>query len=81
MCLLSFVCERMPLSESHCSTKNPMMLSVDRFANTLHRFEIIDSEERSCVSSDIQYILREINLAIFDKAGCLSDLLTQWEII
>ena len=26
-------------------------------------------------------ILREINLAISDKAGCLSDLLTEWEII
>ena len=27
------------------------------------------------------YILEEINLAISDKAGCLSDLLTEWEII
>ena len=26
-------------------------------------------------------ILREINLAFSDKAGCLSDLLTEWEII
>ena len=26
-------------------------------------------------------ILREINLAIYDKAGCLSYLLTKWEII
>ena len=26
-------------------------------------------------------ILREINLAISDKAGCISDLLTEWEII
>ena len=26
------------------------------------------------------YILREIILAISDKAGCLSDLLTAWEI-
>ena len=28
-----------------------------------------------------KHILREINLAISDKAGCLSDLLTEWEII
>ena len=28
-----------------------------------------------------QPILREINLAISDKAGCISDLLTEWEII
>ena len=27
------------------------------------------------------YILREINLAISDKAGCISDLLTEWKII
>ena len=27
------------------------------------------------------YILREINLTICDKAGCISDLLTEWEII
>ena len=27
------------------------------------------------------HILREINLAISDKAGCISDLLTEWEII
>ena len=27
------------------------------------------------------YILREIILAISDKAGCLLDLLTAWEII
>ena len=27
------------------------------------------------------YILREINLAISDKAGCISDLIIEWEII
>ena len=27
------------------------------------------------------YILREINLAISDKAGCISDLFTEWKII
>ena len=26
-------------------------------------------------------ILRELNLAIFEKAGCISDLLIEWEII
>ena len=29
----------------------------------------------------LNYILREINIVISDKAGCLSDLLTVWEII
>ena len=33
------------------------------------------------VHSRIKHILREINLAISDKAGCFSDLLTEWKII
>ena len=29
----------------------------------------------------VNTILREINLAISNKAGCISDLLTEWKII
>ena len=28
-----------------------------------------------------KYILRELNLAIYEKAGSISDLFTEWEII
>ena len=36
---------------------------------------------KASVLPTLLYILREINLAISDKAGCISDLLTEWKII
>ena len=39
------------------------------------------NERRGYVKVNEGNILREINLAISDKAGCLSDLLIEWEII